>query len=133
MTPATHSTGKTVSTRAMLDSFARGLKSFEKTEFALDPREVFEGDICDVHAVYKGDDIIFQLFPKRRARVLTRDLVAEAVDVWFGSTERFSGSYIPELESWALRARGLAALPSYDREHHVVGFATYLNEALAAL
>lgn len=118
--------------RTMLNNFEKGLKSFETTQFALDPREVFEGQACDLHVVLKGDDVIYQIFPKKAEKV-THEVLGDLVEVYFGDLSRFSGSYVPELKSWALRAKNIINTPVYNHDYHVAGFARYLNEALAAL
>jgi histidine ammonia-lyase len=61
------------------------------------------------------------------------DFLAIAVADWYGSTDRFSASFVPELSSWALRARGLANIPPFQREHHVHGFVSLIDNALALL
>ncbi len=123
---------------AMLAHFEAGLKAFERTEFALEPREEIEGQLCDVTVVDRENgDVVFQIFPKRKWPMKSKDngraLLSQMVEVYFGDTERFSASWVPELKSWALRARGLRDVVSYDRAHHVVGFAAFINQALADL
>jgi len=121
-----------------LENFGKGLRSFEKTEFSMDPREDLEGEFCKVTVVFRPNgDVIFQLFPKGRkwpkGEREGRELVGDLLEVYFDSLERFSGSHVPELDSWAVRAEGLASMPTYDKEHHVYGFARYLNQSLADL
>jgi len=120
----------------MLRHFADGVRAFQKTQFSLEPREELEGQYCNVTVVFRGSDVIFQLFPKRKWPKTTnegRALLSELVDVYFGDTSRFSASWVPELSSWALKASGLSETLSYDKDHHVYGFAAYINQALADL
>ena len=118
--------------------FARGCASFRETDFYMDEREDLEGPLCNVTVVFKEHgDVVFQLFPKTRkwprGEAEGRGLLADLLDVYFGDLGRFAGSHVPELGSWAVRARGLAELPSYVKEHHVYGFAAYVNAALDEL
>jgi hypothetical protein len=124
--------------KAMLTAFSEGVDLFKRAEFSLDAREELKGQFCDVTVVFKPQgDVIFQLFPKKR-KLLRGDqdgrvLLSELVEVYFSDTGRFSASWVPELESWALKAARLADTLSYDKDHHVYGFATYINQALADL
>ncbi len=121
-----------------LANFVRGSESFSKTKFSLEPREELIGDACDVTVVYRENgDVIFQLFPKTRnwpADVKAgRELLGELLETYFDKTEGFSGAYAPELKSWAILATRLALTLTYDKEHHVYGFARFLNQALVDL
>jgi len=127
-----------INKKAMLDAFSAGIDIFKKAEFSLDAREELKGQHCDVTVVFKPrGDVIFQLFPKKRKLLLGdhegRVLLSELVEVYFTDTNRFSASWVPELKSWALKASDLANTLSYDKDHHVYGFATYINQALADL
>ena len=121
----------------MLRHFEDGVRTFAKTEFSTEPREEMQGQFCDITVVFRENgDVIFQLFPKRKwpADVAGgRQLLSDLVEVYFTDTSRFSASWVPELSSWGLRAAGLAETLTYDKDHHVVGFATFINQALADL
>ena len=126
-----------------LQTFVRGAAAFAQTEFAVDPREEIDGPFCAVTVVFKRDgDVIFQLFPKKLGtrggggrwpsdEAAARDLLARLIDQHFGSTDRFSAAWTPELKSWAVHAAGLSERATYDKERHVYGFAQYINQALA--
>lgn len=121
-----------------LANLRRGLKTYEQTEFSTEPREELIGDLCDVTVVFRANgDVIFQLFPKTkkwpRDSAAARALLGDLLEVYFDSLDNLAGSDVPELKSWAVRAEGLASRLSYDKEHHVYGFARYLNQALADL
>lgn len=121
-----------------LERFVRGCRSFKDTEFRVDEREELQGPLCDLTVVFKDDgDVVFQFFPKTRKwpkdAGAGRAFLADLLEVYFGDLARFSGAHVPELGSWAVRARGLTALPSYNRDHHVYGFASYVNTALDEL
>ena len=132
-TPST--SGKKLSVVHALQNLEKGADSFSRTQFSLDEREELIGSLCAATIVYKEDgDIIFQLVHKRgRWPQGMAELLGDAVAHWFGSTDRFSASFIPELSSWAMRARGLAHTPPFRREHHVHGFVSFLDNALALL
>lgn len=136
MTPQTRTPSPT--TARALAHFTRGLKSFEHTEFSMAPREDVEGQFCNATIVYRANgDVIFQLFPRTKkfpaGAEAGREFLADALEVYFDSLDRFSASYVHELSSWAVRAELLAETPTYNREHHVYGFLSYLNQALADL
>ena len=121
-----------------LAALVRGLKSFEHTQFAMDTREDVDGPFCRASVIYRENgDIVFQLFPHARGFPTGADpgraFLADALEVYFGSLDRFSASHIPELSSWAVRAKGLAETPMYDKDHHIYGFLSYLNQPLADL
>jgi len=138
MTPQTADISFTDKDRArLLGQFERGLESFNRTQFAIEPREEFEGKFCDITVVFRENgDVVFQIFPKKKwprdvgdGRALLTDMVM----IYFGGLDRFSASYISELSSWGLIARDLTGMISYDKEHHVAGFARFVNQALADL
>lgn len=121
-----------------LANFAKGAESFARTQFALDPREELVGSTCTVVVVFKeSGDVIFQVTPKVKKRLLNneaaRALIAEMLDVYFGSLDNLSASYDPEdgIESWAIRYARLARRPAYSKDYHVYGFAQFINQALA--
>lgn len=126
-----------IASQEMLRHFEAGLRTFAKTEFSTEPREEMQGQFCDVTVVFRENgDVIFQLFPKRKwpqDLQAARALLSELVDVYFTDTSRFSASWVPEVSSWGLRAAGLSEMLSYDKDHHVIGFATFINQALADL
>jgi hypothetical protein len=126
------------SKRDLVAAFAAGVETFKRTSLSLDVRETLEGEFCTTTAVFKPNgDIIFQLFPVDLKQLggdeKGRALLSELVEVYFSVTDRFSADWVPELKSWALKAGGLANALSYDKTHHVDGFATYVNQALADL
>lgn len=121
-------------TTEMLEQFKKGIESFQHTSFSLDPREDFEGDHCSATAVYRENgDIVFQLFPVKPwgTGESARALVTDLVETYFGSTDHFAAAPTPELDSWAVKAIGLANKVGYTREHHVVGFLLFINIFLA--
>ncbi len=117
----------------------RGYVDFQKVEFVPPPpREEIDTDFLRVEVVFReNDDVIFQLFPKTKAfpkdSRLARTFLAEALEAHFGDTTDFEGGYTPELESWAIKAKGLQQHVSYAPEHHIHGFVQLLAAALAEL
>ena len=128
----------TASKRELVAAFAAGVETFKRASFSLDTRETLEGEFCTTTAVFKSNgDVIFQLFPVDVKQLggddKGRTLLSALVEVYFSVTDRFSADWVPELKSWALKAGGLANTLNYDKQYHVDGFATYVNQALADL
>lgn len=133
-TPQTPSWSNDLRT-AMASGWGKHLDREE--ELSVEPREEFELQHTDVTVVFKDDgDIIFQFFPqgsKWPVPAAARDFLAEAIEAHFGSTDRFAASYVPELESWAVKAAGLTTQVSYDKAFHVDRFVHLVDDAVDAL
>jgi hypothetical protein len=117
------------------------MSSFQQAEFVPPPpREEFVFEHLDVTVVYRTEadkDIIFQVFPKTRFfprdPSLARTLLAEVIEAHFGDTSNFEAGYTPELKSWAIKAKSLQKLLSFDPEYHVRGFVQLLHDTLLEL
>lgn len=114
----------------------QAIDNFSEEVVTPPPREVIEYGSLSVTVVYREDgDIIFQIFPGPKSPLSkdgekVRNLLAETIECYFGSTDRFEGSYTDEMKSWALKAVRLSDLPSYNHDYHVVGFVKFLSDVV---
>jgi len=95
----------------------------------VDEREEIEGKNITATVVFKdNNDIVYQLFPSYRDDF--RSILAEAVEIHFGSTDSFKVHEVSELKSWALLAEGVQGRPFYNKDFYVDEFVTLIDMAL---
>ena len=108
----------------------------KEEELGIEPREEVELAHGRAVAVFRDSgDVIFQFFPDRTwpPQAEARQFLAEVIEAHFGDTERFSASYVPELDSWAVKASQLANIVSYDKVFHVDAFIQLVDDTVDAL
>ena len=138
-TPQTTKTTSPEEWAALAGHMGEGLKSFKQAELSPPPpREEIDLAALRAEVVLRGDDLIFQLFPKEgfsfpSDRATARTFLALALEKHFGSTDSFEGAYTGELDSWALKAKGLHAWPTFTPEYHIYGFVQFLSDAVEEL
>lgn len=118
--------------------FKTGWDSASNEEIVVEPREEVTLKHTRFQVVYREDsgDVIFQVFPESQkwpGPGEAREFLAAVIEDYFGDTSRFSASYVPELESWGIRASGLLNLPSYDKDFHVDRFLHMMDDTVDAL
>lgn len=96
--------------------------------FGTPPRAEYRGQRCRVEIVLRGDDLIYQFYGVRNTDF--QDLLAEIIEAHFGKTDDFSVTYIPEVQSWGLRAKDVRANPFFNYDHFTVRFLDLVDHCL---
>lgn len=121
------------------DTMFAGWNSAQTEEFSVEPRDEFELNHVDMQVVYRHNgDVIYQVFPHQGdthwpSLADARQFLAEVIEAHFGDTRRFSASYVPEVSSWGILAKGLKNIPTFNREFHVDAFVQLVDDAVDAL
>ena len=117
-----------------------GEEAFTETQMQVDHERLeFRGESTHADIVLRdGNDVIFQIYigPKGQKLPLPdciHELVTQALTAHFGTLDRFEGEAIPELRSFAIKARGLRGIPTYKEEFHLAGFLHFLDDCIAEL
>jgi hypothetical protein len=116
-------------TLKMLQQFNKELK--KASQLAVTPPETseFQGKRLNARVVRKAGDLIFQFFlPKFPADFPT--LLAEVVESHFGGTDDFKLDHVPELNSYALLAKGILDRPTVRIDYVTTDFLNLLDEVL---
>jgi len=92
------------------------------------PRAGFRGENFRAEIVAKGDDLIYQFFDVRNDDF--RNLLAEVIEAHFGSTDKFSASYIPEVKSMGVHANGVVGSPFFNYDHYTKDFLELVDTVL---
>ena len=92
------------------------------------PRAEYRGKKFRAEIIRKGDDLIYQFFKVRHSDFQT--LLAEIIEVHFGKTDDFSAAHVPELESLAIRAKGVCGSPFFNYLHYTEKFLGLVDRCL---
>lgn len=113
----------------MVQLFNKELQKASQFGIQLPESSEFQGKRLSARMVRKGPDVIFQLFAPR----FTADfpaLLAEVVEAHFGSTADFKIDHVPELNSYALLAKGILDRPTVRVDYVTTDFLNLLDEVL---
>mgnify|MGYP001208656263 CR=1 FL=1 len=108
------------------------VENFNNTQFSIEPRRSFEGNNFEAMAVLKKDNnIIFQFFNAKRKDF--RDILAEVIEDYFGSTDNFAVAYEKELQSYSLLGKELQSFPMFSTDTHIDKFFSLLDNTIEEL
>ena len=97
--------------------------------FVPHPRAEYRGENFKAEIVSKGDDLIYQFFGVKHDDF--RNLLSEIIESHFGSTDKFSAAYVPELKSLGVRAKGVAGSSFFNYDHYTSGFLGLVDRVLS--
>ena len=92
------------------------------------PRAEYKGQNFHADIVARDEDLIYQFFNVKAADF--RTILAEVIEAHFGSTDKFSASYIPEVKSLGVRAQGVAGSPFFNYDHYTTEFLDLVDTVL---
>lgn len=116
-------------TLKMLQQFNKELKKASQLSVTPPEASEFQGKRLNARVVRKGGDLIFQFFlPKFPSDFPT--LLAETVESHFGATDGFKLDHVPELNSYALLAKGILDRPTVRVDYVTTDFLNLLDEVL---
>lgn len=125
----------------MIEEFGKQREKFSNSEFAAPTYTQFPGSYCDLIMVeHEGSPhIIYQWFPKFVKHVWpakpedVADMIGDLYEEYFVDTTPFLIDYVPEMDSWAVRASFVRTTPNFKRERYVENFASYVHNVLQQL
>lgn len=116
-------------TLKMLQQFNKELKKASQLSVTPPETSEFQGKRLNARVVRKGGDLIFQFFlPKFPTDFPT--LLAEVVESHFGGTDDFKLDHVPELNSYALLAKGILDRPTVRVDYVTTDFLNLLDEVI---
>lgn len=116
-------------TLKMMQQFNKELR--KASQLAVTPPETseFQGKRLTARVVKKDSDLIFQFFLTKFPSDFPA-LLAEVVESHFGSTDSFKLDHVPELNSYALLAKGILDRPTVRVDYVTTDFLNLLDEVL---
>jgi hypothetical protein len=114
-------------TPAFMDD-PRRVTSNDVEQITVPPRAEYRGKKFRAEIVRKGDDLIYQFFRYRHPDF--QGLLAAIIEAHFGKTDNFSAAFVPELESLAVRAKGVCDLPFFNYSHYTEKFLDLVDGCL---
>lgn len=116
-------------TLKMMQQFNKELR--KASQLAVTPPETseFQGKRLTARVVKKDSDLIFQFFLTKFPSDFPT-LLAEVVESHFGSTDSFKLDHVPELNSYALLAKGILDRPTVRVDYVTTDFLNLLDEVL---